>query len=277
MTTTQRFGRIGLSIALIGTLLGACDDNDDDTGSDTNAQRRDAGENPDASVRTTGRAGRGGSGGATARAGTGGTGGSTTATTGGTGGTSASGGRGGAGGTSATGGTGGTAGNGGIGGTTNVQLSDAQIAAFTSTANLGEVSLGMLALTRVMLPAVRDFAQMMISMHTAAQTRQNAVLNTLGLTIAASPLSTQLENDAMQVTAQLNAAAANQFDLAYIRSQVDIHAKVLTIVDDQLLPNVSATALRADLTLTRSEVVSHLAAARVLLEQLENASDAGVP
>ena len=135
----------------------------------------------------------------------------------------------------------------------------------------------MLALTRVMLPAVRDFAQMMISMHTAAQTRQNAVLNTLGLTIAASPLSTQLENDAMQVTAQLNAAAANQFDLAYIRSQVDIHAKVLTIVDDQLLPNVSATALRADLTLTRSEVVSHLAAARVLLEQLENASDAGVP
>jgi putative membrane protein len=286
----QRLVRVGFSMALIGMMSSACDD-DDNTDTDTNAQMGDGGENPDASVETadrtgsTPRAGSGGSGGTTARGGTGGV--SAAAGRGGTGGgsgenggsggsTPATAGRGGAGGTSVTGGSGG-AGAGGAGGATSMTLSDAQIAAVTTAANTGEISLAMLALTRAQLPATRSFAQMMIDMHSAAQTRQNAVLDVLDLMIAANPVSMQLERDAMQVTTQLNTAAPNQFDLLYIRSQVEIHTKVLSIIDDQLLPSVSAPALRADLVLTRTEVAAHLAAARVLLDQLEDLTDAGVP
>jgi len=160
---------------------------------------------------------------------------------------------------------------------TNAALNDAQIAAVTSAANTGEVNLGMLALTRAQLPAVRAFAQMMIDMHTAAQTRQNAILDALNLEISANPISMQVESDGTQVTQQLNAASASDFDLAYINSQVDIHTKVLNIIDTQLLPNVSSDTLAADLTLTRTEVVAHLAAATVLQDQLEDLADAGVP
>jgi putative membrane protein len=287
MTMMQRLSRIGLSLVLLGMLSSACGDDDD---TDTNAQTGAGGENTDASVQagrsgSTATAGRGGSGGTTARAGAGGAGGTTSnagtagssgsssgsggasATTGGRGGTTASAGRGGA---------GATAGNGGTGGVTSTTLNDAQIAAVTSTANTGEISLGMLALTRATLPAVRTFAQMMVDMHSAAQTRQSAVLGALNLQISGNPISMQLESDATQVTTQLTAAAADQFDLAYIRSQVDIHTKVLGIIDTQLLPNVSAATLLADLTVTRTEVAAHLAEATALLDQLEN-SDAGVP
>jgi len=269
-------------MALIGVMSSACDD-DDNTDTDTNAQTADGGENPDASVRTAGRAGSGGSGGTVERAGTGGvsgaagrggTGGGSAANGGSGGSTPTTAGRGGAGGTSATGGSGGA---GGAAGATSTTLSDAQIAAVTSAANTGEISLAMLALTRAQLPATRSFAQMMSDMHSAAQTRQNAVFDVLDLTIAANPVSMQLERDAMQVTTQLNSAAPNQFDLLYIRSQVDIHTKVLSIIDDQLLVSVSAPALRAELTLTRTEVAAHLAAAQVLLDQLEDLTDAGVP
>jgi putative membrane protein len=287
----QRLVRVGFSMALIGMMSSACD-GDDNTDTDTNAQTGDGGENPDASVETAGRAGStpragsGGSGGTPARAGTGGvsaaagrggTAGGAGANGGSGGSTPTTAGRGGAGGTSVAGGSGGTGGTGGAGGATSTTLSDAQIAAVTSAANTGEISLAMLALTRAQLPATRAFAQMMSDMHGAAQTRQNAVLDVLDLTVAANPVSMQLERDAMQVMTQLNTAAPNQFDLLYIRSQVEIHTKVLSIIDGQLLVSVDAPALRADLVLTRTEVAAHLAAAQVLLDQLEDLTDAGVP
>lgn len=289
----QRFGRIGLTLVVMGLISSACDDDEgDDT--DTNSQIGDEDEGADesGSSGSTARAGRSGSSGSTARAGAGaggatagaraaGAGGSTstTAGSGGTAGASTAGGAGGVAGASTAGGAGGSpaAGRGGSGGATSVALNDAQIAAVTTAANTGEISLGMLALSRAQLPAVRVFAQMLIDMHGVAQTRQNAVLDVLDLEVSGNALSAQLETEAMQVSAQLNAAAADQFDLAYVRSQVDIHTKVLTLIDEQLLPNVSAVALRADLTVARTEVAAHLALATGLLEELQDASDAGVP
>ncbi|HKU38118.1 MAG TPA: DUF4142 domain-containing protein, partial [Polyangiales bacterium] len=196
---------------------------------------------------------------------------SSAAANGGSGGRAA----GGAGGTTAASGSGGSGGAGGA--TATRTLTDAQIAAVTTVANSGEVDLGTLAVARAVLPAVRDFAQMMVTMHTAAQTRQSAVLATLGVQIAPNPISTQLEADAMALRGQLTSASAAAFDRAYIQSQVDVHMRVLTTFDEQLLPNATAPALRADLMLARGEVAAHLALARTLLATLDDLSDAGVP
>jgi predicted outer membrane protein len=286
--------RFGLSVLAVGALLSACGDDSSDT--DTNAQSE-----ADASVGTyagrggsgsTATAGRSGNGGASATAGrsgsaggsvSGGTGGSGvsggsggTGTAAGTGGTNANGGRGGA----VAAGTGGAGGQaaGGTGGSTaaNAQLTDAQIAAVTSTANTGEIDMGMIALTRAIAPDVRDFAQMMVTMHGLAQQRAMAVLQTINITPAANPVSDQLKSDADAMTARLQSADAAQFDLIYISGQVDVHTKVLMLIDQQL-PNIVAPALRADVTTTRGEVVMHLALATTIRDRIEALSDdAGV-
>jgi putative membrane protein len=156
-------------------------------------------------------------------------------------------------------------------------LSDGQIAEFASAANAGEITVGMVAVTRAQTPAVRDYAQTMISAHNTAQARQTAIVNTLGITTSTSPLSEQLSENAAAVLKQLQNASVTDFDILYVRSQIDMHLQVLQALDEQLLPNVSADALRSELVLTRTEVQGHVESARGLLGLLEDLSDAGVP
>jgi putative membrane protein len=144
--------------------------------------------------------------------------------------------------------------------------------------NTGEISLGMLAVNRAVVPAAQDYAQAMIAMHTGAQERQNALVSSLGITPSTSALSARLSEDAARVRTTLESADALDFDLLYIRSQVDLHARVLLTIDEQLLPNVTEELLRADLLVTRTEVATHLAQAQTLLATLEvGDTDAGVP
>jgi putative membrane protein len=299
MLLTQSFGRARFSMLLAGVLLGACGD-DGDTGSDEQAQSADAGD----STATTGsRAGTSG----TSRGGSGGT------ARGGSGGNTASGGRSGAAGQNAAGsgqparggsggrvsGNAGTAansgGNGGSGGTTQTQdagttipsdqdagdasrlsLTDAQIAAVLSSVNTAETGAGTFALTRATTPAAREFAQSMVEMHTTAQARQTALFTTLDITVTPSTLSTQLTDESTATMAQLMSLTDTEFDAAYLRSQADAHMEVLMIIDQQLLPNVVADALRAELVLTRTTVAAHLDAARLAAASVQEDTDAGV-
>lgn len=159
-----------------------------------------------------------------------------------------------------------------------LRLSDAQIAAVTSAVNRGEIQLGTIALSRARLPEVRAFAQEMVTMHGAAQDRATALLQSLTITPIDTNLSTQLEQDAQRVGIMLQNTAASDFDLTYVQSQVDIHARVLAIFDDTLLPSVSELALRTDLTLARGDVQRHLMEAQSLLLIVQSAApelDAG--
>lgn len=157
-------------------------------------------------------------------------------------------------------------------------LTDGQIVNFASTANAGEISLAMVALNRAQIPAVRDYAQTMISGHNTAQARQTALATSLQLTATTSPLSEQLSENAAQVLKQLQNASVTDFDILYVQSQIDVHTQVLQALNDQLLPSVSADALQAELLVTRTEVQAHLETARALLVTLETLdTDAGVP
>jgi putative membrane protein len=273
MQVLKRIERWLLLGLVMAALVGACDDDDDDDGTNTNAQSESdastsTGAGRGASAGTNAGAGRGGSSGALASSGSGGSG---------TAGRGASyGGNGGAG-VGGTSGTGGQPAAGGASGNPSAsRLTDAQIAAVTSTANSGEVDMGMLALERAQLPEVRDFAQMMVTMHSAAQQRAMGVLQALGVTPAPNPVSDRLKSDADAMLVQLRSTEASQFDLIYISGQVDVHMKVLQLIDDQLLPSATADALKADLTTARGEVQMHLQLATALMAQLEDSLDAGV-
>lgn len=260
MWTLQRIGRVGLSAAFVGVLVSACAD--DNKGTDTDAESRDA------STSNGGRSGHGGKGGSGGHAGGSGKGAAANA------------GHGGAAGTREEAGSTGTA-RAGKGGSTGSaaegRLNDGQIAAVTSTANMGEVEMGRIALMRAKIHYVHDFAQMMVDMHGAAQTRQAAVLRDLNVSIETNPTSMQLQTDATKIVNMLNKASASDFDRVYVQSQVDVHMQVLKLFDDQLLPNVTAPALREDLMKARGDVEAHLNMARKLLERVEEGADGGVP
>lgn len=283
MAMNQCLRRVGFSLIVVSALLTGCeDDGDPTTGDDSQAQ--DAGT-PTGSSETTPRAGRtGGRAGSSAagRAAEGGRGGAT-ATTGGQGGRRSNQGGSGAAGAGGRGGT--EAGSGGTAGAADddagvaiIELDDGQIAEIANVVNTGEVALGTLALNRATLPAAREYAQSMITLHTAAQDRQAALLSTLGVTPTPSSLSERLTEDATAIRATLESADDASFDLLYIRSQVDLHARVLATIDEQLVPNVTAEELRAELVLTRAEVATHLEEAQTILATLEvGDADAGVP
>lgn len=288
----QIFGGLSVILVLGATIAGCGGDDDSDSTADAGYDASTADSGRGGSKATT--AGRGGTGGSRAVAGRSGSGavagrsaagasgmsesgaGGRAATQGGTGGTVQAGAGTGAGGT--------TAGNAGTpaagAGASSTLLTDAQIAAVTTAANTGEIALGNLAVQRARLADVRAFAQEMVTMHGAAQSRSLALTQTLGITPVASNLSTGLEQDAQRTSASLEAASAADFDLQYVQSQVQIHMQVLTIFDEVLLPSVTSPAVRNDLNLARADVQTHLAEAQALLVVVQSAppleEDAGV-
>ena len=299
MSIKQCLRHAGFSLVVVSALLTGCDDSSDST-SDEEAQTEDddesngsSGTSPRAgrngsNTSTAGRAagGSGGRGGAGATTGSGNQGGrgSSRGGRGGDGDEGGSGGRTGAGGRVSTpGDSGGAGGSGGAedsddAGVAIIELNDGQIAEITSVVNTGEISLGMLAANRALVPAAQDYAQTMIAMHTAAQERQAALVASLGITPSSSALSARLTEDAARIRTTLESAEALDFDLLYIRTQVDMHARVLLTIDEQLLPNVTEEPLRADLLVTRAEVATHLEQAQAILATLEvGDTDAGVP
>jgi putative membrane protein len=151
-----------------------------------------------------------------------------------------------------------------------ITLSEPQVVGVAAASNTGEIDLANLALTRAQSGAARDYAAMMVSMHTAAQQRQNA----LGIQPQPSTqqaLLTMTSNTAKQT---LQNTAAPLFDVAYLDTQVAAHTVVRNLIDEVLLPSATTPALRTELTTTRGEVVAHLE----LAQRLSNtAADGGLP
>jgi len=150
------------------------------------------------------------------------------------------------------------------------QLNDAQIASVSLTANQGEVEQNMIAITRARRDDARAFATDMVAMHTAAIARENALSASMMIIPQDNPVTQMLLSMSQQAVQSLNAASDDEFDAIYIRSQVQAHQQVLTLIDSTLLPQAQAQAMKAELTTMRSTVNDHLERVRGL------ASDADV-
>jgi len=156
----------------------------------------------------------------------------------------------------------------------SAQLTDPQIAAVTSTANEGEVLQANTARPKLSNASAQGFADMMVTMHTAAQARQSALLMQKGITPEPNAISTMLKQESDAIVAQLSAAPA-PVDVAYIDAQVTVHQKVLDTLDTVLIPSADDPALKADLMTTRSEVSAHLSMAKGIQTQLAAGGDGG--
>jgi putative membrane protein len=149
------------------------------------------------------------------------------------------------------------------------QLNDLEIAAVLMAANTGEVEQGQLALERSDDDNVEDFAEQMVSEHGAANERIEAALQNRMIGAMENALSEQLTDEAMQVLRMLEETPEDEFDVAYMESQVQAHARVLDIIDSELLPQAMDPTLRAELENERASAAAHFQQAQNLAGGLE--------
>lgn len=141
------------------------------------------------------------------------------------------------------------------------KLSDGQIAEILTTVDSGEIEQAQLALNKATDPEVRAFATHMVEQHTASK-QAAAQLTSQTLRPAQSPKSKELQAAGVQTLERLNSADASNFDVSYIAAQIEQHADVLKLIEDQLLPAVNEPALRDYLGNARGMVQQHLDRAR---------------
>lgn len=147
-------------------------------------------------------------------------------------------------------------------------LTDAQIAAIVVTANQVDVDAGRIAATRGSSDAVKTFANLMVTDHTAVNESATALATRLHLTPVDNATSQALKEGGAKNVAALKALDGKAFDKAYVSHEVTYHQAVLDALDKQLVPNAANAELKALLVKVRPAFVAHLEHARHLAAQV---------
>lgn len=148
-------------------------------------------------------------------------------------------------------------------------LSDAQIAGIMEAANTAEVQQGSIAQQNAQRQEVRDFATMMVKEHGKALEDGQRLSTKAGFGSASSDITSELRADNQGIISELNESDASDFDEEYIEHQIEVHQKVLKLLDDELIPNAVNPELRSSLLATRPVVAAHLERARSIKRMLE--------
>ncbi|HEX6134694.1 MAG TPA: DUF4142 domain-containing protein [Longimicrobiales bacterium] len=147
-------------------------------------------------------------------------------------------------------------------------LDDADIAAIVVAANSIDVRTGELARERASDERVRQFAETMITDHTAVNQSAQELVTRLGVTPTENEVSRSLQQSAEETRASLLSQTGAAFDRAYVAHEVSYHEAVLQALDDTLIPSAANEELRQTLVGVRPAFQAHLDHARSLLEQL---------
>lgn len=147
-------------------------------------------------------------------------------------------------------------------------LSDPQIVQIVVLSNGAEVDQAKIAQRKAKNARVKKFAAMMLSDHGKAKQKATK----LGLEPAESPLSTELTSESQTMLTTLEGTAPADFDRKYIDSQVEVHKKVLSTVNERLLPAASDPKLKALLEEIRTTVDAHLTEAEKIQGELASAA-----
>jgi putative membrane protein len=144
------------------------------------------------------------------------------------------------------------------------KLTDGQIAKVVATVDGAEIEQAQIALKKTSDASIREFATHMVDEHTASKQAGAQLASRDSLELSDSPKSVALQASGAQMLEKLNGAEGATFDALYVDGQIDQHAEVLQMIDDQLLPGVVNADLRASLTNARAMVQHHLDQARQL-------------
>ena len=150
-------------------------------------------------------------------------------------------------------------------------ITDPQIAGIVVTANTIDVDAGKLATSRTKSKDVAQFAQQMVTDHTAVNQQAAALAKKLNVTPAESEVSKSLQADAKDAMRKLKSLKGAAFDKAYVDREVAYHQQVLDAIDTLLIPKAQNAELKELIVKVRPAIQAHLEHAKHLQSALHMA------
>ena len=138
------------------------------------------------------------------------------------------------------------------------EINDAQIASIVVTANQVDIDAGKLAEARSTNPAVKKFAQLMVTDHTGVNKSAVDLVTKLKVTPADNPTSRSLKAGGERNLSSLESLTGTAFDKAYVDHEVAYHQQVIDAIDKTLIPSARNAELKALLVKVRPAFVAHL-------------------
>lgn len=143
--------------------------------------------------------------------------------------------------------------------------------------SLTEVEFGDLAAQRAATPAVRQYAQTVAADHRALIGALDSVAGLHRATLVETRETQELANTVRMAHSGLDGLAGTEFDLPFVRAEVESHRLLVDQLDQQLIPSATQPDLRTLLTDIRAMADAHLTRARQLLAQQLGESDVPQP
>jgi len=137
-------------------------------------------------------------------------------------------------------------------------VSDAQIVGILETVNQGEIDEGKDILARTQNADVKKYAQMMIDDHTALKQKLDDWMKANNVKAIDSQTKTELDKAGKQETTDLASVSGAALDRKYLDGAIADHAKVLDLIDKQLLADVHNADLKKAISDARPKIQTHL-------------------
>lgn len=147
-------------------------------------------------------------------------------------------------------------------------LTDPQIAAIVIAADDVDIQGGQQALGKAADQKVKDFAQRMITDHSAENEEVHSLLTKLGATPAPNPTSESMMQQGQEVATRLGAMSGAAYDKAYIDSEVTFHQQVINAAQTQLAPAAQNADVKDLLQKTLPVLQTHLDMAKEIQSSL---------
>ena len=148
---------------------------------------------------------------------------------------------------------------------------DPQIVGIVETADDIDINYAKLALSKARDKQVKDFAQQMITDHSAVQKSVINLASKLNVTPADSPTSDSLKAQAQQTLEKLRGLKGKAFEKSYVDNEVSYHEAVINATKTVLIPSAQNAELKSALQGAEPLFEGHLAHA----ERVQSAIEGG--
>lgn len=145
---------------------------------------------------------------------------------------------------------------------------DGEIAKVMDEANDAEIKTGKLAEKRAQSSEVKSFAKMMVDTHKQNEKDGEKIQKSANIKAKSSDMAKTLKKDANEQVSNLRKLKGDAFDKAYITSQVTMHEKLLSNLENDYIPNAQNPELKAHLEKTKTHVQEHLNQAKQIQQSL---------
>jgi putative membrane protein len=146
---------------------------------------------------------------------------------------------------------------------------DPEIAHIVVTANAIDIKAGNVAKTKAQKKEVKEFAQLMVTDHSAVNQQASDLAKKLGVTPMDNAVSKSLMTGADENMKKLNELKGSAFDKHYVDHEVAYHQAVLDAIDKTLIPSAKNAELKALITKVRPAIASHLEHAKHMQASLK--------